>query len=265
MAVYTLFGQPASPATLTSDATAYTMGVQFSVNVSGSTLTGIWFYSGTGATNLPATIALYAVSGTSLVHSETPSWSGAAGSGWVRSSFASPPSLTASTNYKACVFYNPTGDNWYSHTANYWDTGAGSGGITNGPLSAPNNAGASGGQDTFTQAGSLSYPSSSFGASNYWVDPEVTTPAVVTFIRAGQPARSRLPLPSRGRMLSGAGAPARNPQSGTAFVPRGTPARIRPALPPRGRAASNPGGAVQNPMPPPPAHGPAYTASMSSM
>jgi 3D (Asp-Asp-Asp) domain-containing protein len=176
MAVYTLFSQSGS-GTLQADATAYTFGVQFTVSVSGATLTGIWFYSAASAAALPTTIALYAVSGASLVHSETPSWSAAAGTGWVRSAFSAPPSLTASTSYKACAFFSPAGQNWYSDTANYWSSGAGSGGITSGPLSAPANGGGDGGQDTFTQSGSLAYPSSSFNASNYWVDPEVTTAA----------------------------------------------------------------------------------------
>lgn len=173
MTVYTLFGQAATGTALTVDPTSYTLGVQFSVSQPGATLTGVWFYSAATAPVLPQTIALYAVSGASLVHSESASWSGAAGSGWVRAAFASPPSLTSGTSYKACVLQN-TGANWYSHTSNYWDVGAGSGGVTNGPLSAPNNAGGDGGQDTFTQSAVLSYPVTSFNATNYWVDPEVT-------------------------------------------------------------------------------------------
>jgi hypothetical protein len=176
MAVYTLFSQGGgTPGSVTADPTDYTMGVQFSVSQA-ATLTAIWFFSAPSAAQLPVTIALYAVSGASLVTSQAASWSGALASGWVRAPLGSPPSLTAGVSYKACVFINPTG-NWYSHTANYWDTGTGSGGIANGPLSAVNNAGGDGGQDTFTQATSLSYPSSSFGAANYWVDPEVTTAA----------------------------------------------------------------------------------------
>ena len=173
MTTYTLFSQAATGSSLTADPTAYTMGVQFSVGVSGATLTGIWFYSASGAGVLPQTIGLYAVSGASLVHSESASWSGAAGSGWVRAAFSSPPSLTASTSYKAAVAQN-TSANWYSTTASYWSSGAGSGGITNGPLTGVNNAGGDGGQDTFTTS-VPAYPASSFNASNYWVDPEVTT------------------------------------------------------------------------------------------
>lgn len=179
MTSYTLFGQPASPATLTADTAPYTMGVQFSVSQP-ATLTAIWFHSAAGAATLPVTIALYAVSGASLVHSEGTggapvTWSGAAGSGWARAAFASPPPLTASTNYKGCIFHaDPS--NFYSTTSGYWTSGGGgAGGIANGPLSAPDNAGAAQGQDTFDNSGALGYPLSAFNSSNYWVDVEITT------------------------------------------------------------------------------------------
>jgi Domain of unknown function (DUF4082) len=220
MGNFTLFGQPASPATLTSDAVGYTMGVQFSVSQS-ATLTAIWFFSATGAAVLPGTILLYAVSGTSLVHSETASWSGAAGSGWVQALFSSPPSLTASTNYKAAVAQSSAA-NWYSTTANYWSSGAGSGGITNGPLSAPNNAGGDGGQATFNTS-VPAYPNTSFNAGNYWVDPQVTTgdvtvsgavSALALAAPAGTPAIT-LPGPVAGLALAApAGYPAVNPVPG---------------------------------------------------
>jgi Domain of unknown function (DUF4082) len=179
MAVYTLFGQQATGSGIVADASAYTMGVQFSVSQSGCTLTAIWFYSASGAVSIPGTIALYAVSGASLVHSEFigTSWA-TPGSGWIRGVFASPPSLTASTSYKACVLQTSAA-NWYSATSHYWDSGSGSGGITSGPLSAPNNAGADHGQDSFSSGSTLTYPATSFNAANYWVDPEVTAPAPV--------------------------------------------------------------------------------------
>ena len=75
MTAYTLFGQSGG-GTITVDDNAYTFGVQFSVSQA-ATLTGIWWYSPSGAGALPTVIALYAVTGTALVHSETASWSGA--------------------------------------------------------------------------------------------------------------------------------------------------------------------------------------------
>lgn len=173
MVTYRLW--PSSPAaTLTADPVAYTMGTQFSVSQA-ATLSGVWFYSAAGAAVLPQTIALYQFIGSaSLVHSETASWSGAAGSGWVRAAFASPPVLTAGVAYKAAVLQN-TAANWYSATAHYWDTGPGSNGLTNGILSAPNNTGANGGQCSYTAGSALQYPATSFNATSYWIDPEVTT------------------------------------------------------------------------------------------
>lgn len=175
MPVYTLFGRQSVTGSA-GDPEAYTLGTQFSASVSGA-LTAIGFYSPALAVVLPQTIALYAVTGTSLVHSESASWSGAPASGWVRAAFATPPLLSAATSYKAVVLQD-TAALWYDGTAShYWDTGAGSGGITNGPLSAPNNAGASPGQASFNQGAALTYPGSSFHASNYWVDVEFTTPS----------------------------------------------------------------------------------------
>lgn len=181
MTAYTLFSQGAA-GTLQADPTGYTLGIQFSVTTSGATLTGIWFYSAASAAELPTTIALYQVTGTSLVTSQAPSWlsgpggsAAAAGSGWAYAALTTPPALTSGTAYKACVTCNPTG-NWYSATASYWTTGgAGAGGITNGPLNAPNTGGASPSQDSLNVSGTLAYPGTASGnAANFWIDPEVT-------------------------------------------------------------------------------------------
>lgn len=173
MPAFTLFGQKTTAA-LTADTANYTLGVQFSVSAP-ATLTAIWFYSAPGATDLPVTIALFAVSGASLITSQAASWSGAAGSGWVRAAFTSPPALTPGTAYKACVLHSAV-VNWYAAIAAYWTSGAGGSGITNGPLSAPNNAAAAQGQDSFNLAAALTYPASTGNGANYQVDPEVTVP-----------------------------------------------------------------------------------------
>lgn len=185
---YDLFGQPAGFSTLAVDPTDYTMGVQWSVALSGgqtAILTGIRFFSPPGATVRPVTIALWAVSGRSLIHSEgtgvSPiAWSGAAGSGWITATFASPPVLSSGVAYKGSIFDNH-GVNFYGAVGAYWSTGPGASGITSGPLSAPNNAGGDGGQDTFTAAVTLTYPLTSSNAANYGVDVvvQVTSPAVV--------------------------------------------------------------------------------------
>jgi uncharacterized protein DUF4082 len=176
--VYTLFGQAGGTDADAGDTNPYTLGIQFSVSQA-ATLTGIWFYShGAGATVLPQVIALFAVSGGALIHSETASWSGAAGAGWVRAAFSSPPALSASTNYVGAVLQS-TFAGWHPGVGAYWSTGAGSAGITNGPLSAPNNASSANGQDTYNGSGTLTFPAGTFNATNYWIDVEVTVPGPV--------------------------------------------------------------------------------------
>jgi len=178
MATYTVFGQPSSPATLASDPADYCMGMQFTLSQDAS-LTGIWFYSPSGAGGLPEQCGVYQVTGPgtgTLAASQTsPAWSGIAGSGWIKATFDGGTTLTASTSYKVAVAWG-FGVNHYGATAHYWDSGPGSGGITSGPITAVNNATADGGQDTFTSgsAGVLTYPATSFNAGNYWVDVQVT-------------------------------------------------------------------------------------------
>lgn len=172
---FTLFGQPASPVTLTSDTASYTMGVEYQVAIAGQ-VNAVWFYSPPGATVLPGTIASFIVSNQQLGASQAAAWSGAAGSGWVRAPFSSPPPINGNTRYKAAIFINNTGaGNFYGATSHYWDTGPGQGGISNGSLSAPNSAGTTTGQDAFITGTTLAYPNTSFNASNYWVDVEVQT------------------------------------------------------------------------------------------
>lgn len=182
MGAQTVFGQPTSgmPSAVTQDTGTYTMGMQFSLSEDAA-LTGIWFYSAPGAVSLPAGCAIFQVTGAGTgtlvtgTDNSSPAWSGAAGSGWVKCTYDGSITLTAGVDYKVC--YIGFDGNWfYSATPNYWDTGAGSAGITSGAITVPNNAGADGGQDTFANPSfSLTYPTTSFNATNYWVDVEVTT------------------------------------------------------------------------------------------
>lgn len=169
-AVYTLFGQPTAdmPSLMSNDADPYTMGIQFSVSQAG-TLGGIWFYSPPGAADLPQTIALYTVFNETPIHQETATWSSYSGNGWVYAAFSSPLLLQTNTSYIACVC-QANSVSWYSATRNYWDTGPGASGIANGPLAAPRAADSVNGQDSFFQSNTLSYPSSNYLSTNYWID-----------------------------------------------------------------------------------------------
>ncbi len=181
MTVYTLFGQAGGGA-LQSDTGGYQFGMQFTLSQPAQ-LTGVWFYSAAAAAALPWQVACWLVTGggTGSVVPGTQftgvSWSGAAGTGWIRYAYASPVTLSASTSYKISVGSTSSapGVNWYSANGSYWVAGgAGQSGLTSGIITAPNSAGGDGGQDTYTTTPG-SYPATSFSGGNYWVDLEVTT------------------------------------------------------------------------------------------
>jgi hypothetical protein len=97
----------------------------------------------------------------------------AAGSGWVYAAFTNPPVLTPGTQYVGCVF-NGTPANFYAATHNYFSSGPGASGITNGPLTAPNSASAAHGQNVFHYGTPLTLPTDTYNASSYYVDVQVT-------------------------------------------------------------------------------------------
>lgn len=183
------------------------------------TLDKIWYYSPSGTAQLATSCDIWTITsastGTQVATNSSPSWSGAAGSGWISSTFGNV-NLPAGT-YKVSVFNNAaTPDGWSAKDANsnYWGTGIGGSGITNGPVSAPGLAAASlaykflgsgaantppfsdglgttePGQCTFAQPvsppGPDQYPYLYVDglAQNYWVDAEFTpvgAPAAPTF------------------------------------------------------------------------------------
>jgi len=166
---------PTLPGHLDSDTAGYVLATEFQLSAS-CQLDNIWFYTAAGAGALPTRCAIWDVSSQTVVtgtDNTSPSWSGAAGSGWVSCSY-SGVTLPAG-DYKVAVYYGG-GAEWYQATVNYWTSGPGASGITAGPLSAPDSSAATGpGQATYN-AGSWAYPQtySSGNGENYWVDAEVT-------------------------------------------------------------------------------------------
>lgn len=179
MPVYTLFGQGSTAGSSNSAVSSETEGMQFSLSAPAN-LTGIWVYSPAGATALPSGIGIFKVTGAGTgtivpgSQNNAPTWSGAAGSGWVRCAYKGGPLLTPGNNYKVCMFWN-AGGGTIAFIHFYWTTGAGGGGLVSGIISAPNNAGADVGQDSYEAGAAISYPATTFDASNYWIDVEVTT------------------------------------------------------------------------------------------
>ena len=168
---------PTLPGHIDSDTAGYTVATEFTLSES-CTLDNIWFYSASGAAALPTQCAIWNVSSQSVVagtDNTSPSWSGAAGSGWVACAY-SGVTLPAG-DYKVAVFYGG-GSEWYTATTDYWGSGGtGASGITTGPMAAPGTSTAtSPGQGTYNK-GSWAYPQtydSAGGGENFWVDVEVT-------------------------------------------------------------------------------------------
>lgn len=158
-------GDPASPVNL---------GLIFQVS-STCWAKAIHFYRGATSVNGPVKGRIFLVS-TGLVVSGTAVDFTLSGTGWQTATLASPVQLTANTSYKVAIH----SDDNYTATGGYWATGAGVGGITNGPLTAPDAGGTPLGLGTIQQ-GSFRYttdpdlyPNSYFGGGNYWVDVTVT-------------------------------------------------------------------------------------------
>jgi hypothetical protein len=168
---------PVIAGNVSSDTHGYTLATEFQLAKSG-TLDNIWFYSAPGAAALPSRCAIWDVSSQTVVagtDNTSPSWSGAAGSGWVSCAYSGVTLPVG--DYKVATFYSG-GSTWYQAAMNYWANGGpGANGITAGPVTAPSSSAAtSPGQGTYN-AGSWAYPqtyAASGNGENYWVDVEVT-------------------------------------------------------------------------------------------
>jgi hypothetical protein len=187
-------------ATVTDSAVAYTLATEIHL-AQACTLNNVWYYSPPGTAQLATRADVWSISGETAVASITsPSWSGAAGSGWVSAAFPAGTTLPGGA-YKVSVYNgNASPDGWSAKDASteYWSAGAGASGITAGPLSAPNLADAATayvfdgslpgstppltngsqepGQATFCMPPASGYPYLYVDglAQNYWVDLEAT-------------------------------------------------------------------------------------------
>lgn len=179
-------------------ATNFTLGCEFTLSVP-CVLNRIWFYSQAGVTQLPTECGIWSVPSQTLVagtDNASPSWSGAAGSGWVSVNYGSV-TLPAGDYKVAVVNSAATPAIWNSTTNAYWGTGVGVGGVANGPLAAPDTSHATApGQDTYNQAAAFTYPLTFAGGAgvagaNYWVDAEVTPVAAAVAVPAPRLAVTR--------------------------------------------------------------------------
>ncbi len=150
---YTIFDH-STPATADSgDPGAVELGVKFTPSA-GGTITGVRFYKSALNTGTH-TGSVWTTSGTRLAQA---TFTNESTSGWQTAVFATPVAVSAGTTYVASYFA-PSGH--YSVTS-----GGISSTITNGPLSAP--AGSNG---VYAYGPSSTFPSGTYNAANYWVDP----------------------------------------------------------------------------------------------
>jgi len=147
----------ATPVTLDSgDTHATELGVKFSSEAAGN-VTGIRFYK--ASTNTGTHVgSLWSASGTLLASA---TFSGESASGWQQVSFSSPVAINANTTYVA-GYFAPKGH--YSDTSSAFT----SAGVLNAPLSALANPISANG--VYAYNGSSTFPSSTYRATNYWVD-----------------------------------------------------------------------------------------------
>ena len=151
-----LFSDSSTPAVLAvNDPGSVELGVRFTVSANG-TITGLRYYKG-AQDNGTHTGSLWTSTGTLLA---TATFTNETASGWQTVTFAEPITVAAGTSYVASYHSN----GFYTATQNYFTSSQ-----SNGPLTAP--ASVSGaGNGLYAYGSGTVFPTSSFNATNYWVD-----------------------------------------------------------------------------------------------
>jgi len=153
----TIWPSSATPAVAAAgDSSAVELGLKFTPDVSGY-VNGVRFYK--GVTNTGTHVAdLWSSSGQLLA---TNTFSGESASGWQQVSFPNPVAVTGGTTYVA---------SYHTNVGNYSYTPAGlQNTVDNSPLHAPSSASA-GGNGVFMYSATPAFPTSTYNATNYWVD-----------------------------------------------------------------------------------------------
>jgi fibronectin type 3 domain-containing protein len=146
-------GIPGTPET--TDSTSVVLGVKFTSDTAG-VIRGIRFYKTPGNTGTHV-VSLWSSTGTLLAQATA---SGESASGWQEAAFASPVPIAANTTYVA-AYLAPKGH--YSATSQ----GFGSA-VNSPPLHALSNTTTPNG--VYSYSSSSSFPTSTYRATNYWVD-----------------------------------------------------------------------------------------------
>lgn len=188
---------PVIPGGASNDTGQQTFGTEFWLSQS-CAVNNIWFWSPSGAVNLPTRCGIFSISTQEEIagsDNSSPSWllpgggAASAGAGWMRCSYADAGLVLPAGKYKVCVCME-SGGKAYQEDVYYFGTGPGSQNIVIGPLTVPNAANAASciansgpqqgqvitGNSTY-QDGPWSYPYTfdvKDNGENRWVDVEVT-------------------------------------------------------------------------------------------
>jgi hypothetical protein len=168
-----LWGGAATPATAnTYDTNSVEVGTEFQSAVAGY-ITGLSFYKGSQNTGTH-TGTLWTASGSQLA---TGTFTNESASGWQSLTFATAVAISANTPY-VVSYHAPSG--FYSSSPAYF-TGA----VSKYPLTALASTTTANGNGVYSYGSSTTFPTSTYNATNYWVDPTFalsapTTPAAVT-------------------------------------------------------------------------------------
>ncbi|HUI49489.1 MAG TPA: N,N-dimethylformamidase beta subunit family domain-containing protein, partial [Acidimicrobiia bacterium] len=163
-----IWGPTDTPGSIDSaDPHAIELGVKFRSDTAGY-ITGVRFYK--ASTNTGTHIGnLWTSSGQLMA---TATFTGESGSGWQQVNFASPVPIAANTTYVAS-YYAPVGH--YSESEEYFlpppsPPPTGGGIVDSPPLHALRNTGSTT-NGVYIYARSSTFPTTSYNAENYWVDP----------------------------------------------------------------------------------------------
>ncbi|MCU7726406.1 DUF4082 domain-containing protein [Actinoplanes sp. KI2] len=158
-----LWSSSATPATANvNDSSSVELGLRFKPAIDGF-VTGVRFYKGSANTGTH-TGSLWSSDGTLLA---TGTFQNETSSGWQSLTFATPVAVTAATVY-VVSYHAPNGN--YSATGSYFTNAR-----TVYPLTAL--ADGDGGGNGLYRYGAASFPNSTYGSTNYWVDPIFATTA----------------------------------------------------------------------------------------
>ncbi len=180
---------PIVPGGISNDTGQQTFGTEFWLSQS-CALNNIWYWSPPGVTVQPSRCGIFSVATQTEVSgtdNSSPSWSGAAGSGWVSCSYSGI--VLPAGKYKVCV-YTGGGSKVYQEDVDYFGSGPGTSNVVIGPITVPNVANGAScisgsgpdkghtvtGNSTY-QDGAWSYPDtfdSDDNGETRWVDVEVT-------------------------------------------------------------------------------------------